>query len=789
MEMPTALDGAGILVVEDEIIVAYDLKRKLTKLGYYVLGTVGSGEEAVRIAAEESPDLILMDINLSDGKEEGIAAARRITETLDIPVIFLTALTDAQTIERARYARPSSYLVKPYTEIELKSNIEMAVYRAEMERKLKESKERYKIVTSLASDFAFSFYVDDQLRMTLDWFTPAVRKITGYTGEELAELEDVLEIVHPEDRHRVRRNLRYITKGDAFNIEHRISSKDGPVRWVRTRARPSGRTDLEGGPVHAIGAVEDISELKRIEEIEKAKEQNYQAMMKKMNDGLVMVDNAGSITFVNNKLCELTGFGQFDFIGKRFTVLVEADQYPLIEGMWTRCKSEQNETFEMMLKTRDGAGLPVRLSPTFLHDSRQRFSGCFAVISDISREKKKAAELLLVFENSHIALIEHDVSGVLEGIRAKERRVKDLGRYMLRNPGFVHEIFQRLDLTYINRAALELLEADSLETVRESIYLKGGAGLENIFRDAVLSILETDRAVQLSLPAITAAGKPLKLMANVLVSPYLEETGRVYMSLMDVTEYEEEQKRRFEAERRFRAIFEESPYAVSICSTGGRILEVNRKFSDLWGFSPEEGHKSLSVEKFIRKWPQEVRKRIDSGFRGQVITLPRFGVLRKGGEGEKLFLRGMIFPVPDETGKPREIIFIQEDLSGEEKNPLFEDSREKDFEMILESIPQALSVVDENRNVLYCNAGAVDLLECPSENTILGKSILSWVEPSAREKAIEGFTRLYESRGTGLMEIPLITRKNRMFTAQINSSILTDSTKHRLLMVSLLRKA
>jgi PAS domain S-box-containing protein len=801
MEIKTALESAAILVVEDEIIVAHDLKIRLGKLGYSVMGMVDTGEEAVRVAAEESPDLILMDINLSDGNMEGIDAARKITEELGIPVIFLTALTDDGTIERARYARPSSYLVKPYTEIELKSNIEMAIYRAEIEKKLKESEERYRIVTSLSSDFAYSFFVDPSGRMILDWYTPAVSKITGYDGEELAKFEDVLEIVHPEDRHRVKRNLRYLTKGESFNIESRIISRDGTIRWVRIRARPSGRSDVEEGWVHAVGAVEDISELKRIEEIEKAKEQNYQAMMKKMNDGLVMVDNGGTITFVNNKLCELTGFDQFDFIGKRYSVLVEEDNKHLIEDMWGRCKSEENETFELSLRTQEGEGLPIRLSPTVLHDSRGRFSGCFAVISDISREKRRTAEilegkdrrnreLLLVFENSHIALIEHDVTGVLEGIRAKERRVKDLRRYMLKNPGFVREMFGRLEVTYINRPALELLDAESLEEVQESSYLRAGSELQDIFRDAILLILEADRAVQLSLPVTTPSGRQLKLMANVLVSPYLEQTGRVYMSLIDFTEHEKEQERKFEAERRFRAVFQESPYAVAICSGSGKLLEVNRKFSELWGISPEEAEKLKrhSVDKLTRNWPGDTRERVASGFRGQVTVLPPFGVRRKAKDEEKLFLRGMIFPVPDETGKPKEIIFIQEDLSREEARPLFEDSREKDFEMILESIPQALIVVDENRNVLYCNGRTALLLECSSRQRILGKSILSWVAPSAGQRAIEGFNRLWEDRVPARMELPLISRSKRRFTAEINSSILTDSTKHRVLMVSLIRE-
>ena len=94
-----------ILVVEDEIIVGMEIKDRLERLGYSVIDTVSSGEEAVKRAEETSPDLVLMDIRLK-GDMDGIEAAKRIRHRFNIPVIYLTAYADDETIKRARITEP-----------------------------------------------------------------------------------------------------------------------------------------------------------------------------------------------------------------------------------------------------------------------------------------------------------------------------------------------------------------------------------------------------------------------------------------------------------------------------------------------------------------------------------------------------------------------------------------------------------------------------------------------------------------------------------------------------------
>ncbi len=132
--------SAKIMIVEDEALVARDIKSSLTNFGYEVCAMVSSGEDAIRMAAEKMPDLIMMDIMLK-GNIDGIQAADEIRRRFNIPVVYLTAYTDEDTIRRAKISEAFGYLLKPFEERELRTTIEMALYKHKMEQELKQSHE------------------------------------------------------------------------------------------------------------------------------------------------------------------------------------------------------------------------------------------------------------------------------------------------------------------------------------------------------------------------------------------------------------------------------------------------------------------------------------------------------------------------------------------------------------------------------------------------------------------------------------------------------------------------
>lgn len=131
------MDKKTVLIVEDEFIIANAIKQIIQDLGYTVIDIVSSGEQAIELAKTCTPDIILMDISLK-GKMDGIEAAMKIRKGLDVPVIFLTSHVNDALLERAKLTEPFGYLLKPFQDKDLQTNIEMALYRHNMESKLKE---------------------------------------------------------------------------------------------------------------------------------------------------------------------------------------------------------------------------------------------------------------------------------------------------------------------------------------------------------------------------------------------------------------------------------------------------------------------------------------------------------------------------------------------------------------------------------------------------------------------------------------------------------------------------
>ncbi|MGB8216970.1 MAG: response regulator [Candidatus Methanoperedens sp.] len=127
------MNNIKILLVEDEAIVAMDIKIRIEKLGYIIPAIASTGEDAIKMAAEICPDLVLMDINLGGGMD-GVEAAEQIHKRIDIPIIYLTAYADEKTLSRAKITKPFGYILKPFEERELQCAIEFAIYHNHPEK-------------------------------------------------------------------------------------------------------------------------------------------------------------------------------------------------------------------------------------------------------------------------------------------------------------------------------------------------------------------------------------------------------------------------------------------------------------------------------------------------------------------------------------------------------------------------------------------------------------------------------------------------------------------------------
>ncbi len=195
-----------IMVVDDEAVITTQLEERLAQMGYNVIGSANSGEEAVEKARKLLPDIILMDI-VMPGKLSGIAASEVIKNELDIPVIFLTAYADDKLVTKAKNVEPFGYLIKPFQEKQVKAAIEISYYKRRMEQKLKESEKRYRSVVDTATDGIIILNREG----TIQSWNDAAGEIFGYKKDDVLG-ENAAMLFQPSTREQFLKHLNIIVE-------------------------------------------------------------------------------------------------------------------------------------------------------------------------------------------------------------------------------------------------------------------------------------------------------------------------------------------------------------------------------------------------------------------------------------------------------------------------------------------------------------------------------------------------------------------------------------------------
>ena len=247
-----------ILIAEDERIVAEDIKRTLEKFGYSISSITSSGEETVKKAQEEKPDLMLMDIVL-EGEIDGIEAARQIRERLFIPVVYLTAFADDRLLMRAKITEPYSYLLKPFEDRELYAAIEMALSKHAIEMKLIESEEFALSLLTNSPNPIIVINPDTSIR----YVNSALEGITDFSSEEIIGIKPPYPWKTEEKLEQTRMNAGKAMRMGAQRIEELFKKKNGEEFWVEiSSTKVAGRGKLR----YVLNVWNDITARKQAEE-------------------------------------------------------------------------------------------------------------------------------------------------------------------------------------------------------------------------------------------------------------------------------------------------------------------------------------------------------------------------------------------------------------------------------------------------------------------------------------------------------------------------------------------
>ncbi len=254
--------GDKILVIEDEKILAIDIKNSLQKLGYSVIKVTNSGEEAIKQVAENNPNLVLIDICLC-GEKNGVAVAETIKNTFQVPVIYLTEYLEDR-FQKKSPNEPFSYLVKPFTEKDMYIAIEMALYKHQIERILQSEKQQMKAIINSMGCAVVVTDTDGYIQM----INPVASALTSWQQDEAygKDIAEVLSLVDKDTEEKIENLATKVMKvGAVLQLPENciLIAKNGKKIPIGDSVAPIRNDD--GNMTGAVFVFQDITQRKQTE--------------------------------------------------------------------------------------------------------------------------------------------------------------------------------------------------------------------------------------------------------------------------------------------------------------------------------------------------------------------------------------------------------------------------------------------------------------------------------------------------------------------------------------------
>ncbi|MEI7826739.1 MAG: PAS domain S-box protein, partial [Euryarchaeota archaeon] len=383
---------ARLILVEDETIIAKDIQSRLRGTGHDIVGIVGTGEGAIAQAGELRPDVVLMDIVLK-GEMDGIDAAQQIIERFDIPIIFLTAHTDATTVKRATATASYGFLFKPFDVLELSGAIEMAISMHGAEEKARESDRHVRELTESLPEMIF----ETDMAGNITFINHSGLRAFGYTTEQVEKGMTLYDFVPPEKREEIREAIAQATISEPSKwIEFPGVRRDGSTFPA------SGRASLivRGGvPVGMRGIVLNVTEQKSTEQ----KLRESERRIREITDALPVVvyeaDETGRVTFANATAFEVFGYTNDDLeAGMNIFQLIAPADKKRARAMFRRRMSGENiGRMEYTGLRKDGSTFPLSTRVSLMRRDGAAV-GTRGIAIDVT-ERKQAEEK--VKEHAH----------------------------------------------------------------------------------------------------------------------------------------------------------------------------------------------------------------------------------------------------------------------------------------------------------------------------------------------------------------------------------------------------
>jgi PAS domain S-box-containing protein len=446
-----------IMIVDDDVTVQMELEEYLNHMDYTVVGIADTGAGAVETAREMKPDLILMDINLP-GEMDGISAAQKISEEMDVAVVFITGFGDPEYIERAKRVEPFGYVMKPFDEKEINGVIEIVLHKRKMELELKaahdrleranldlqgeiearkkaekvllERDERY---TALFDRSIDCIYIHDFEGNFID-ANPAALKLFGYIKDEIRSL-NFASLLSQDQIPALLKVIEELKTTGFYEgpLEYKLVSKNGEAIYVETKASVIYR---DGAPYAIQGIARDIKDRKLSEEALRESEKRARQYLDIAGVAFVALDDEGNITLLNKRGLEILGYGGEELLGKNWfkTCLPErmTDDVLDVYHQLIRGEVEPVEYYENPVLTKDGKERIIAWHNSTLRDPAGEIVGILSSGEDIT-DRLLADEALKESEEKYRSMMEAMIEPIV--ICSPDFRVEYMNPAMIRRTG------------------------------------------------------------------------------------------------------------------------------------------------------------------------------------------------------------------------------------------------------------------------------------------------------------------------------------------------------------------
>jgi PAS domain S-box-containing protein len=463
----------SILVVENEVVVALDIQGRLRRLGYRVAGMATSGEDALAMVPTVRPDLVLMDIAL-DTDMDGVETATAMREQFHIPVVFLTAYSNSEMLDRVRLSKPYAYLLKPFEEPELHVAIEIALARNQVDVQQEESQRLLVATLSSIGDGVIVTGEDGCVR----FMNPVAESLTGWSRTEA--LGTPFHAV-------------FVLKGG-----DELVARNGIRRRVETRRNPM--KDSSGNVLGFVHAFTDVTEAAAARAAISERDIDYRTLMEQAVDAIVLTDSEGRFLAVNSKVCELTGYSRDELLTMKAGDIVDPAQLSYDSIQLNDLHTGKVISRERRIRQKDGSIFVAEINAKEIAGGRIQ-----GILRDITDRKNSEQD----FKDAVHSEVVDKLMSRLHAFRHGESGAMMLNRIAL----FMENIG---DLFEISRDS-NLAGASPIQRFRHAVEEYTGVVAQQLLRvSALTSALESDPGLPCTVKQIDGSASRLRTATQVL---------------------------------------------------------------------------------------------------------------------------------------------------------------------------------------------------------------------------------------------------------------------------------